>query len=444
MPIAYDVFLLAANQAKLLLVAVLFFRLRLRWRGWFIALYVAEVAAIVGARLLGLPLENFDKLILTLLALVNTLLLLQGKRKWLVTLVSFLVLSVVESLLAGILYTTVFSLNPMLSFQNMLLNLAINCFFLGLILFVYFVFFRKQSEGGRRRLSPLQAGDVRQITFLALFALSSILLYVGTIFYGAADIVPSLKAFIIIAGGVNCIAFALLFGSSIRNLWKKATYQKKNSIYAAMLESQAQYYDDLLAQEFETRRFRHDIQNHLDCIDELLASHRYQAARAYLADTFELARRTDRALSTGNQIVDVAVNQIMTREDFADVAWDGLLPEALNVSDVDLCILFSNLLKNAVAAAKGCAGPRTVQVRVRYDQDHMLVVVQNPVQRPVRMRGGRPVVPAAQNRVHGYGLLNVEEIVEKHAGSVRYRSEENIFCTEIVLMRVLVPQGYTA
>lgn len=50
-----------------------------------------------------------------------------------------------------------------------------------------------------------------------------------------------------------------------------------------LLETQADYYKMLLEKEDETRKFRHDMSNHIICIDALSQEKKYDEMQSYLS-----------------------------------------------------------------------------------------------------------------------------------------------------------------
>ncbi len=117
-------------------------------------------------------------------------------------------------------------------------------------------------------------------------------------------------------------AFALLHYSSVN---------KQNTVRSEALElnmlQQREYYETILNKEVETRRFRHDI------IDELLV------IRGMLE----------------NSDINSASNMISEMLDNIDSInckelESGNVSEEIDITDVDLCIVASNIVKNAVGA----------------------------------------------------------------------------------------------
>ena len=105
--------------------------------------------------------------------------------------------------------------------------------------------------------------------------------------------------------------------------------------------------------------------------------------------------------------------------------FEGVVPEALDIGDLRLCSVFSNLLDNAISAAREAGsedvGERPhVKVRCSTQGVYLTICVENSCKQgadtPSRLR--RSSSPA---REHGWGLEIVEQIAKEHEGSLSFK-----------------------
>ncbi|HRU98250.1 MAG TPA: hypothetical protein P5092_12565 [Ruminococcus sp.] len=145
-----------------------------------------------------------------------------------------------------------------------------------------------------------------------------------------------------------------LCGFFVYNNASKKYYQNTIRMNEKIMTAQKEYYESLLERESDTRKFRHDINNHMFCIKTLIDEGKYDEAEQYINGIDNKMGKLKTKYSTGNSLVNAIVNDIAGKYDGVELDWKGLVPEDLKISNMDVCIIFSNLLDNAFCAASGC------------------------------------------------------------------------------------------
>ena len=142
--------------------------------------------------------------------------------------------------------------------------------------------------------------------------------------------------------------------------------------------------------------------------------------------------------STGNPVTDVILNrkyQICIQE---HIALDGelLYPSGLAIEAFDLGIVLNNALDNAIEACRRLSGDAVRRIGFRsYVKGRMFfLVVENTYDRAsVRFRDGRPVTAKADAELHGLGMRNIRNCVEKYYGTMQYEAGEEQFVLTLML-----------
>ena len=102
------------------------------------------------------------------------------------------------------------------------------------------------------------------------------------------------------------------------------------------------------------RRFRHDINAHLTAIEQCISDNDMPQLKSYVermrAETSKLAVQK----FTGIGVVDAIISEWYQKAISAQIQWkwDGGMLGQTETDAYDLCVLFSNLLSNAVEAAE--------------------------------------------------------------------------------------------
>lgn len=204
--------------------------------------------------------------------------------------------------------------------------------------------------------------------------------------------------------------------------------QKKLERESTLAEHNKKYYEAMEQQQFEIRRLRHDLANHLQVLLSLPAGEKDSYIREMIENpAFE------KVLSYSG---DATVNAVLTAKEslmrqrgisfYAKVD----IPKELPFEKPDLCALFANALDNAV---EGCGAleieKRQVELTARAAKGILAVEVRNPfVGQWEENPGQLPGTTKADSANHGYGLRSIQEIVKKYGGNMEIRQEDGWFC----------------
>ena len=115
-------------------------------------------------------------------------------------------------------------------------------------------------------------------------------------------------------------------------------------------DTQKNYYEAMLAKEEDTRRFRHDVLNHLIALGELTKQGEMKPVADYVEEIQgDIVKIQQKCYSIGNTIIDAFLNYyVQMLEDDVEVNVTGCLTREVAISDVELCTIFSNLIKNSL------------------------------------------------------------------------------------------------
>ena len=115
-----------------------------------------------------------------------------------------------------------------------------------------------------------------------------------------------------------------------------------------MKDMQKKYYDTLLERENDTRKFRHDMSNHLICLENLAREDNLEALRKYLGQMREQMQEIQKkSYSVGNDILNILTNHYVSLlDDNTRVTVSGFIHTGTD--EMKLCTIYANLLQNAV------------------------------------------------------------------------------------------------
>lgn len=237
---------------------------------------------------------------------------------------------------------------------------------------------------------------------------------------------------------LSMISIGLLFAivSYVKNTNDKI--EKMLIIEKQMKELEVQYYETLLKKEDATKRYRHDMNNHFVCLDELMQDGDIQGARFYIKEMQEhMQHIKNYSFNTGNKMLNALLNYYVTQlDENVVVSVKGKFKKTVAISDTDMCTIFSNLIKNAVEAIQSC-GQQKGFFSVEIDEGDKFAKVR--IKNSMKSdnldldKEGKFRTTKADKKNHGMGILNVKEAIQLNGGNLQFYVAEKQFCSQVIL-----------
>lgn len=275
------------------------------------------------------------------------------------------------------------------------------------------------------RLLKTKKGNIRfWKVFLGILMVAALLLALS---FGslnvAGDNVQSEKdkVFISVLGiagymAIIAVIVMVLMVKQMNNRLQELLYTEQE-----LRKMQERYYDSIRGSVEETVKYRHDMANHLMVLKQLSYERNMDKIQEYV-DEMEKGIITIRemTINTGNSLLDIIFNYFASRWG-KDVVIEirGHANENLRINDYDLCRIFANLLQN-IDDEKNKHTERSI-IKVRLEiysgTDFIKFVLRNTRQESEEKSvSGVRYTSKTDKDNHGYGLLNVQEVVEKNHG----------------------------
>lgn len=289
-----------------------------------------------------------------------------------------------------------------------------------LFLFVLGIIIRKKF---RRGLHTLAKGYL--ILFLVLLVansavavnLEAVLEYVPvkTGLYHGMYIIVILGMFIQI-GVIILLAFS------------RTSFHEQMLITKRYLDEQADHYLYLENRERETRKFRHDMENHMYMLTALAGQGKIKELEEYIRQINGTIAGLEKRINTGNGVADAIFNKFDHEAQMKNISLSvtGHFPAECYISAYDLCIILSNLLGNALCAEEEYGGA-CVQADIRYTDTEVIICVENDSKAVLPDKKHKLQTSKADKINHGFGLENVKECVERNHGYMDIQIMENRF-----------------
>ena len=182
-------------------------------------------------------------------------------------------------------------------------------------------------------------------------------------------------------------------------------------------------------------RYRHDLRHHLQYISACIEDGQIQKVQPYIAGICKEieGQKVERYCEneTANLILSSFVER--TRKDGVAMHVSGILPEHIKISDMDLCVLLSNALENALYTCRNlmAEGKECIIDVQFYEKDNKLFLqIINPCGKSIRFENG---IPVSNKPGHGIGVQSICAIAKRYQGIYDFQVKDGQFILRVSL-----------
>lgn len=128
----------------------------------------------------------------------------------------------------------------------------------------------------------------------------------------------------------------------------------ENTYLQKLIESQIDHYRNIDKSYSMIKKYKHDMKNHLLCLNHLLISGEIEKAKSYLEQISEGILKCEDIFDTGNHILDAIITEksITARSKGIVFNTNIMINKNIKIDPVDWCIIFGNALDNAIEACE--------------------------------------------------------------------------------------------
>ena len=206
--------------------------------------------------------------------------------------------------------------------------------------------------------------------------------------------------------------------------------QEKSSRY----HSQITVYKMLAEQHRQSERLRHDMKNHIIALSALSRNKEWEKLDDYLKNMEDIALDVGGDM-TGNRAVDALLYQKRGWAEEENIKWecDVQMPKGCCINEFDMCVLFGNILDNALNACGRMQSDecRFINIQAKTVKKCFLLEVKNSMDKAEKYTDG--FTHKGDSQEHGIGLLNVGDVVNRYNGAVHKETGKGIFVISILM-----------
>lgn len=187
------------------------------------------------------------------------------------------------------------------------------------------------------------------------------------------------------------------------------------------------------------RALRHDLKNHALTLQLLLEKNDVEGAKAYLEEFRTAVSAHAESYRTGSELLDGLLLQKLApaAEKGVEIGCTLDFREGGFIDNFDLCVLMGNILDNAVEASLSVPAEEKPFIRISGGPaaNCLLIRVENASSRKVSLVGGLPVTAKTNKEMHGFGLRNVKEVLERYGGTMTIDQTDKSYSIALLIPR---------
>lgn len=305
--------------------------------------------------------------------------------------------------------------------QVMLPQVYVGYFFLQIVVITIFYQILKNHNEGI---------DNKSLVAISIF---SFILYV----FSSMSVIPfasgdtswlniNLEVFMFIIGLL--FAIALIY---IKNYIYLKEKEQKDQFMIETLKRQYSYYQDKQKDDERIKSIYHDMKNHLLVLENKENTEETQAMAKKLREQIE---NYEEYAHTGNDFLDVIIKDKtrIAKEKNIDFIVAIDFNNINFIEPLDISTIFGNAIDNAIEGVEKLSEEkRTILIKAGKINDFLSIVVENNYNPEIKLENKKTT--KKDIFLHGYGIQNIENAVEKYNGTCTITKENEKFTLKILL-----------
>jgi signal transduction histidine kinase len=239
------------------------------------------------------------------------------------------------------------------------------------------------------------------------------------------------------------IPLTLILLNSVRKKQDKVAKFEMESYYRDMELKSLDSFNEVYG---ELQILRHDFHNHVLALRQISEENKDKKLIEYLALIDPIYMRASTIVQTSDRTFDAILNAktVYAAGNGIKMNLSITLPERLPFDAIEAASLLGNLLDNAMEACervkeKTPSAPLFINVNIAPQSGHLCIKIDNTAFAPKLRR--KRYLTSKDNRKYGFGMEQIDRIVNLHGGRIYRKFEDETFSTTIFIP---LPQSESA
>ena len=199
--------------------------------------------------------------------------------------------------------------------------------------------------------------------------------------------------------------------------------ETQTAVLTNQLNNQKIFLEEAKQRNINYASFQHDIDNHLLVLSGLLREKKHTLAEQYLQQLKTSCQAFSFPISTGNDVLDVLLSEKIktARSNQINIECNVKIPSEFKIDELHLCVLFSNIMDNAIAACQKIPQEKRYISLVSAARSHLLTLE------------AVNSAPINSNFQESTGLHNIRHIAEQYHGITEIKYEKERFQISVLI-----------
>ena len=254
---------------------------------------------------------------------------------------------------------------------------------------------------------------------------------------------PTFLYAIVVGAGAVCVVADLILLRALRAGEEKELAEEHERVLREQVEMQAEHLSRLEADAGQAREAQHLIAEQLREAARLLDAAGADGEAGSAAVTEAAQALVPRMHLCEHPVVDALLEAKLQRCEERGVRVDcvACVPRDVGISNVDVCALFSNVLDNALAGCERVEPPdeRFIKLRANVAGGYLLLEASNSCAADDASvegrawKGAAPGTEADPFREHGWGMIILQTLADRHDGMYEAEKRGREFRTTVAM-----------
>ena len=210
--------------------------------------------------------------------------------------------------------------------------------------------------------------------------------------------------------------------------------QNQQNILDVQVGALQERYQTMQELEKKTITYRHDLRHHIHLLEDYLADNNVAEIKKYIIETENNINKTATIKYCDNEAVNLILTPYITKAENQKIRVETqiYIPKNCEVADIDLCIILTNAIENAINASMHIKNinDRRIAISCKSKNNKLFIQVMNNFIGEVKFLEEMPI---SEKEVQGFRTKSIVATVDKYRGLYSFTAKEGVFKIRVIL-----------